>query len=1450
MNLKCKINGIEYDIVQGNSFAEEYNETLDSGSIIISHIGQIADLYPYDDVFIYTGEFKGYPFSSSNPKPDFYKHLLVDQFTEEILNLDKGIYKYKIELMSETKKLEVISLPNRSITQPLEFSNKVSVYDYLCQYVDMYSPLVKRKNGEGTWVYEKKYKVDVELKKVFGDVFAPDFSMDAPSLKDILSQLMITKDRIPMVKDDVIYSMDITERKGPFNNDPRYVNMVTGSLSSDNQADNLKRNYNNALAQDKSCRYVECLGFRNSSSALLTIENMRVETRNPLYKINKMHMCYYKHGKVYLPTYTPFVYWKKGMGTEYNGHFYKAKEDMEPSPDPDAQFDPSKWQDLGSIGSREKMFLCKQDITKLIKLNQEREALSKDWSDFEEFGEINNIDDLAQYKIATLGYSIDSNTITGWGEKYTYPKYIWDVTKTYIENIFEKVDFFSPYGDYDYNYLMENLLGLPYNTTFSFDNIIKNRVIPPEGTRGSLPLFFKSVFFLIDYNGFYNGSVIHSKDMGGDDITINDNASASLTLLEKDGLFQSEKINRYGNKGLQINARYTDISQLQELGTVYSNGVDDDVIIYHREYSIYDNVIDCQYYGTKNYVLKNYFTTVYAKYRTWKYLSYEESVNRAENKRMFILLSKDKQFYEYQNQVFNFEKFGDKSFLQLLFSGFNKNETLYDESNKINSGYFTAENNPEKYASDINAFVSGKSLCFNLKMFDNVSGGIYISDWAPEVNISVEDDFVGSVQKYYMLANTETGKINKMGFYVCNKDQSVLFESAAGDYDKDRIQDDIFPRLFDLPKLPEGEEDKYKEIVGNKFDVNLDNKEMMDMTFQFEPIVKDESVMFSQWMFKLTDLLATYNKLENDFIVKKYDDALKHSRALAGFYYPSSTAGAKLYFYILASNDVKALIQENNTINCNLELSWQANSDPLHEYKISIKCQKISTVNRDPGNPENIDDFDIIASQELYYWDEETQEQHTEFTTKTFNVTSNIVDSYIAKKPDLNYYFFETDEIFDIDIKDLIDDTTAINNLTITRTGIPEEDIRVSQFNVEMNQNIFDNELLPQNMYLLTSEEPLNKTLVYNEYEFKVWNYTTQYYKDENVWHNSKLYHCLADHISTYEFPDPESIEPRTVVIRIGTEIIREGEQSLRNCYVYQGAVNIDTELKYLDQTGVIVGMISAQEWIIRVPAQGAFVDSQGNNISTTTESPLYWTEIEPIIKNKNNEELTVTELKISDVFKIEQNDGSEYIKIDLTNIPSGQKSVQYWFYDNGSIKFVFGANISAEDKLNGYIKIYLSTLSTKNTKVYDNLNNVVGEIFNYVDQTAPIKFKPNGQLYRLSNYDNILKFEQDFEDDCSLIGVNDEYALSKPTISEIKIPEKYNNLIVRRIKTNAFSRLTALKTLRIPKTITRIGVNASSTCINLSEIYYEGTEEEWDNVIIDSGNEYIETANKHFGEY
>ena len=218
-------------------------------------------------------------------------------------------------------------------------------------------------------------------------------SLNNPNLRDLFTNLMITKDRLPNVRNNVIGAMDLTERKGIFNE--KGLIDIQSSMSSETYTQNLKKSYQNALSQDNAIRLVEKLGFRNSDEALLTLSNLRLETRYPIYNINKVLMCYYKRVRI------------------------KATSDGT--------------ETIAQI-------LCKQDITKIVIPNEKRNLLSKDWQDFET-NMPNTIDELAQYRLATIGYDIGSNFITGWGTSYEFPSGWWSTTeKTYIENIVRVVD--------------------------------------------------------------------------------------------------------------------------------------------------------------------------------------------------------------------------------------------------------------------------------------------------------------------------------------------------------------------------------------------------------------------------------------------------------------------------------------------------------------------------------------------------------------------------------------------------------------------------------------------------------------------------------------------------------------------------------------------------------------------------------------------------------------------------------------------------------------------------------------------------------------------------------------------------------------------------------------------------------------------------------------------------
>lgn len=820
---------------------------------------------------------------SSNSKgklPSFYKHLLVNTIKEEMLGLETGLYSYTLELFSETKKLEKIILPNISITQSLVQEEKRSCWFYLNKYIDMYSPKYKKVTNLDAkyWSYVKKYKISESgedkdgiienLKELFDNTICPEMSFTNPSLKDVISQIMIVKDIIPIVKDDVIYGLDIGNINGNFdrtgNSQYNATNFTVANMNSSDFSTDARREYSNALSQENSAHMVEYLGFRNPDSAFLTLDGLTLQTRFPIYKINSIKMCYYKVA-----------------------HLIDSTTNSEVAT---------------------KLVLIKQDITSLVLQNTVRNSLSTNWETFRsgdnpnedphDYSDINysNIQSenagilyAAQYKLCTIGYDIGSNSISGWGETYEYLDFLWfKGENSYIENIVNLMDALSPTGDKTNAEFVDDDEG---NLVVNIYRGIQN-IIAFDGTTDNIAKQIKSIVFEVDYNAMFNGTVMHSKNnTDKDDLETADNCSSALTVLEVDGLYEKEKMERIGNKVFTIIARYdqdnggANPNRVQNIGT-YDELTDS--IIYTREYQIYDNVVLTNYQSTPEYALKNYFTTVWAKYRTYSLMPYSESIKRAENVRKFLFLSKNTAYNEKisEDEELSFtDSQSAECFLSFTKATPISNNRRFVHNEKLNCGYFVIyDGDTEKrFLSDINAFASGYSLCFNICTFDNVSGGTYIDEmgadlsWSSLMSDEEQQNDYKTTQKWWSMVNsTSDAFVEKIGFYVCHLDEEHYYHSYITSSSINAMSS-YFQRYMKLPGLIPGSNyltlmDNYSsyKIGANSKTICKDNKEILDITMQFSYIYKDdEDVLFSPWICKLNDFVASYNKTEKtEYVVE------------------------------------------------------------------------------------------------------------------------------------------------------------------------------------------------------------------------------------------------------------------------------------------------------------------------------------------------------------------------------------------------------------------------------------------------------------------------------------------------------------------------------------------------------------------------------------------------------
>ncbi len=79
-------------------------------------------------------------------------------------------------------------------------------------------------------------------------------------------------------------------------------------------------------------------------------------------------------------------------------------------------------------------------------------------------------------------------------------------------------------------------------------------------------------------------------------------------------------------------------------------------------------------------------------------------------------------------------------------------------------------------------------------------------------------------------------------------------------------------------------------------------------------------------------------------------------------------------------------------------------------------------------------------------------------------------------------------------------------------------------------------------------------------------------------------------------------------------------------------------------------------------------------------------------------------------------------------------------------------------------------------------------------------------------------------------------------SLTSITIPNS-----VTEIGGNAFSNCTSLTSITIPDSVTEIGWSAFSDCTSLTDLYYAGTEEQWNEIAILSGNSCLTDATIHY---
>lgn len=607
MAITVKVNGVSFNPENGFVLSEEYNEKLDSGTIILKDFSQ-RDFEPFDLVEIVGGSLYG-------------RRLLIDTVDEEQTSISPERYTYTITLFSETKALERITLPNLAITQSKYAEDRHTAWYYFSQYVTFYSPQIKIANIGGTgWHYETRYSIDSAVQTKFGSLVCPEFQWNNPTLREVLDDLLSVVSCLVVVKNNVISFYDITEPGNAI--DLTKLSRAKRNMTSADYADNLQITMKNGIGNNP-VRRTEYFGFR-SDAGELTTTNMKIITQRPIDTIVDCVI-----GFTLTNSSTEAIYYRELNIT----NAIKEKK---------------AWDVLNANA----FYLTADFVPQKCNTHQQANAY------YERYG----------------------NTIEGWGKLY------------------EKLG-----ASNSILFSIVRCVGSPINVLDSITNT-------------------RDVYFKLTYNTADEATLKIGKHlpMRHSENSIFDNQENSYIDMKQQSIYEYMKVNRLGSRLKTIYGTYKYETDIPLLGDFIGS-----YVLFSRKIQVFDNTIRFEGQLTENYILRDWFTAVKSKRRSWQLAEKSDALTRQDVTKHFAEFS----FREKDDDImFGHDEYYSTYFATGLQTKLNVRPLAYCLVYTYDKNYtvFPSYDVGAGYQVDCLANVYGNSLVFSFGYNDNYAVDNYI----------------------------------------------------------------------------------------------------------------------------------------------------------------------------------------------------------------------------------------------------------------------------------------------------------------------------------------------------------------------------------------------------------------------------------------------------------------------------------------------------------------------------------------------------------------------------------------------------------------------------------------------------------------------------------------------------------------------------------------------------
>lgn len=780
-----------FDIVEGSVIKKCKNETLDSATIIVSQLYSKLEIEPLDKVLL---------IDENGIMPNTY--FLVDDYVETQINFKIPTYQYNITLCSETKRLETIMLPNLKITQV--WGNPRSVGYYLRQYLREYGRKVRIQIGgvASTNQWTSLWTFDNSVLTKYDAIQCPEMQWNQPTLREVLNDLMMVADCIPVVRDNVIYAMDLTEVGNDITNSPT-INYVQRSQSSADYISELQIELQNVTNPRKTgiVNYVtksEYISF-TANEPLITSDNILLKTTYPIYKIKSLKMCFFPDMK------------------------YETLKDSQ-----------------GQVDTLEDCFFVEQDLTNIIVDGiSENIVLEKKEFDTKEIIYRLNLfqsiplKDYYKYQNTCLYYVRGSNEIHNW-------------SKLTDQVLFEDI------------YLLEELKKKVADNLKTI--VLRNapRVDTSKLSNASVAdaREYYDTFFKIEYETLDGAKALISKGISpSNERIVQDNQTNSYIDSDNMGILEYMKANRLGNQQLMINARCVKNDTLIQLSDIY-----EDSIIYQIEYQVYKNHIEVNALATKDYILRNYFTGVKAKIRSWKIADGSEALQRHDLIKYYFEFSyKIKDEIDIELDHYNV----DITYLLKSFSEVQNKPIVYGalKTYSGDNSYPSNTNVSQYYQIECVSRIVGNSITFSFGLSDNYYVDKYINikkndlEWyvlgGTHINIKESALVNGGIPTQYYTYADANGEFDRGELYLLdglNFNNGEIIDPALGD-EIPRKGDyglTFVANQFAKPLINENAFTTDNLRLKIPFNFHKDNNEIFKLTTQFEFCSDTNEIVFTK----------------------------------------------------------------------------------------------------------------------------------------------------------------------------------------------------------------------------------------------------------------------------------------------------------------------------------------------------------------------------------------------------------------------------------------------------------------------------------------------------------------------------------------------------------------------------------------------------------------------------